>query len=920
MGAPKQLRLVDARLAGTKATHPQRMVLDVLAEAALAERDRRRAVCVFVNSPAAADALVTRLGKAGVDPSRLVALTGTMRGYERAALTGSLAFRQFDPGPARESGDTAYFIATAAGEIGLDIDADVGLFDLTTLDRFIQRSGRINRRGLTVGDIVLVHAGGEELSATVQDRGRAALAMLETLQTSDGAVNASPLALSMLCNAPAYADAIEPAPAIRPLEPAIVDMLAMTSLRLDEIRCPSPEVFIRGLVDEEAELKLAWRQLPMEGTDFAAWLDAWPLLPTEQAKLPLEAAQRVLREVLMRAQQGQSGPLAVALDAQGLPAADQSVLMPGMRVDPWIRSLRPGSVALLSSALGGLNGQGLPSIETVDAVPDVSFGFTDADGMERIAVRRIEVEAVPGEDGLEWRAEGIAFPGLGDLVDTLAGDLEPAFHDGPSMASGEHWSGTVTVWLRRPALRSPDAGDAASLVGRDRYLDEHLDLAARAASRLSQHLGLPAMLKSALVRAAAEHDRGKAWAQWQRAIGNQDLSRPLGKSSRPFFDFKANDGYRHELGSIVDRGAALSELERHLVASHHGWARPVFRGPAMDKPGCARAALDCAEGFARLGLEVGPWALCYLEAVLKSADMLAEVIDSLLVVDAAPGLTPAPPQAPPPTDDDAFQLPVDIANFGEYLAALGLVALLAQRGERPRVGWEASTLRIADIPRNRVRLALESLRGATAEPDWGATVEDQRGAAYPPLVLRLGSMDIRLNHWLDEQLRGSSRWKMGAGQTTAIGTLNSVLAACQASLNLPDFEPSQIFRIGGGRVGADASKFRFDAATSWSARDAGFSLNESDALKSTRPWVELLSVLGLQYFFPPPADGEPAYHTWRALLPVPLALAAAKGLLPQSTTGLRPVIEPSGKMKDVFSSQPLFRERKPVCPPRVLVI
>jgi CRISPR-associated endonuclease/helicase Cas3 len=128
------------------------------------------------------------------------------------------------------------------------------------------------------------------------------------------------------------------------------------------------------------------------------------------------------------------------------------------------------------------------------------------------------------------------------------------------------------------------------------------------------------------------------------------------------------------------------------------------------------------------------------------------------------------------------------------------------------------------------------------------------------------------------------------------------------------------FRSGGGLVGADSSKFRFDSATNWTARDAGFSLNENDAFKSTRPWVELLSVLGLQHFFLPPADAKPAYFTWQGLLAPTLALAAVKGLLPQCDKGYEPVFRPSGKMKDVFNSQPLFSKRNSTCQTHIRVI
>jgi len=247
--------------------------------------------------------------------------------------------------------------------------------------------------------------------------------------------------------------------------------------------------------------------------------------------------------------------------------------------------------------------------------------------------------------------------------------------------------------------------------------------------------------------------------------------------------------------------------------------------------------------------------------------------------------------------------------------------LVSRRGHDILLGWDSNAFTVAGIDAAGVATALQQLQGASVVADTQATAAVQQEAAYPPLLLAFaGGTNLAMNHWLDERLIGNSRWKLGAGQTTAAKTLASTLSACAELMARDDFDPGNLFAQGGGLVRADASKFRFDAATNWSARDAGFSLNESDAFKSTRPWVELLSAIGLQCYFPPPADQHPTYYTWRGLLPPMLALAAARGLLPQSQNGMKPVINPSGKMKDVFTSKPLLREGMPACPLQILVI
>ena len=72
--------------------------------------------------------------------------------------------------------------------------------------------------------------------------------------------------------------------------------------------------------------------------------------------------------------------------------------------------------------------------------------------------------------------------------------------------------------------------------------------------------------------------------------------------------------------------AELQDLALHLVAAHHGQARPVIETRGCDGVGGeelrARAAA-VALRFARLQKAWGPWGLAWWEAVLRSADRLA---------------------------------------------------------------------------------------------------------------------------------------------------------------------------------------------------------------------------------------------------------------------------------------------------------
>jgi CRISPR-associated endonuclease/helicase Cas3 len=93
-------------------------------------------------------------------------------------------------------------------------------------------------------------------------------------------------------------------------------------------------------------------------------------------------------------------------------------------------------------------------------------------------------------------------------------------------------------------------------------------------------------------------------------------------------------GYRHEFGSLLDamRDEDVSklldrELVFHLIAAHHGWARPHFEPRAFDS---SRRTADndqvfaeVARRFGRLQRKYGRWGLAWLESLVRCADIAA---------------------------------------------------------------------------------------------------------------------------------------------------------------------------------------------------------------------------------------------------------------------------------------------------------
>jgi len=165
--------------------------------------------------------------------------------------------------------------------------------------------------------------------------------------------------------------------------------------------------------------------------------------------------------------------------------------------------------------------------------------------------------------------------------------------------------------------------------------------AARIVKRLSRllHPGE----QRAIVLAAEHHDYGKRRRLWQLSIGNRDRELLLAKSgpkTRPLELTK----YRHELGSMLDAERDLlselapedRELALHLIAAHHGRARPHFPDDELFDPE-ARGVDVRAEGvrvmqrFARLQRRYGRWGLAYLESLVRAADYAASAAPSEVV-------------------------------------------------------------------------------------------------------------------------------------------------------------------------------------------------------------------------------------------------------------------------------------------------
>jgi CRISPR-associated endonuclease/helicase Cas3 len=214
--------------------------------------------------------------------------------------------------------------------------------------------------------------------------------------------------------------------------------------------------------------------------------------------------------------------------------------------------------------------------------------------------------------------------------------------------------------------------DAGSMTGRPVALSSHLTGVRDWAEAFGRACGLSERLVQALRWAGWIHDVGKADPRFQlmmhagdpvRAREAAESGELLAKSGLTWFDRSAMHqaaararyprGQRHELVSLdmlersdelrrqIEASEADWDLVAHLVASHHGWCRPLAPVPEMEESDDDEASVTLdgvslsghtlhrrerldsgvARRFHQLNRRYGWHELAYLEALLRLADM-----------------------------------------------------------------------------------------------------------------------------------------------------------------------------------------------------------------------------------------------------------------------------------------------------------
>ena len=639
--------------------------------------------------------------KAGKD-AVVILFVGGRRVHEREMAALQLRKHGLIAGSGAVPKAPVFLVATSAGEVGVDLDADHMICDLVAWERMVQRLGRVNRRGagkarVLVIDQRLTDKNDKKRADKISIVRHAAVKRLLKALPQEGtnghrADSAALIGLRMRRN-PIIQKRIAEASTRTPLYPALtrplVDAWAMTSLAEHTGR---PEVgpWLRGwVVDEQPQTTVVWRRfLPVrfEGTgagtrildrknsEVEEFFEAAPpqgaeLLETETWRVADWLKKRA-RKLLKTAEKGVAAGLipsgvegedgdAIVAEAEGRALlaplnSDSPVafLLRGNGKSEGTLSLRrifdsktdelnrnlAGRKLVVNARLNGLN-EGLLDASHDKPVSTIEDNWGKPEAWEEAA--RIETREEGSLPVIRVRVLGEATRSrLREERETQRRDPE---------RSPDPWQETlaiplrtspegdrVTAWLVVEKQRNEVADEEArAMAPIPQRLDEHQAWVASEAARIAVALGLPDEDQAMLRAAAFHHDDGKKASRWQRAFNAPNEGGPYAKTAGPL-NRSALRGYRHEFQSMLDaEETGLDGLDRldprfdlalHLIAAHHGRARPVISIEGCDSlppTAAAHRAHEAAMRFARLQCQWGPWGLAWWEALLRAADQRA---------------------------------------------------------------------------------------------------------------------------------------------------------------------------------------------------------------------------------------------------------------------------------------------------------
>ena len=622
---------------------------------------------IFCNARKDAEAVRKALEQRikGSEEPEIELFVGARRNYERQAAEKRLQELGFITAEKSKTGaekapknNARFLIATSAGEVGVDMDADHMVCDLVAWDRMVQRLGRVNRRGDGDAQVHVYDAGPPDAKSNETDLAPSQAMLqhtrnlIEALRrpVADDGHDASPGSIRELkrrTDAEIIAKASTPAPLRPALTRPLLDAWAMTSLREHTGR-PEVAPWLRGWIENEhPRTTVVWRAYLPVPTNTEERRRRWErearkyfqtTPPHLLEKLETET-YRVVDWLTKRVKKLHKSALAEKRGRENGRDPDHDAWMPEQIVAMTLNTAGDlektftlhdfdkkrlqyeltGKTLVVLGRLGGLS-EGMLD-DKHDAAPD---WLADEQPLDPPSEEE-QAQAVP------WRIHHQKHPVEEDDSDkgqhANAWCLVHRFvlKHAPDGEIGE----SLDVFKQRI-----NSTEEARALGKNQSLEKHQTWAKEQAADLAKRLELPERYGKLLALAARLHDEGKQAERWQNAFSAPKNGRPYAKTTGPLNPHLLH-GYRHEFGSLhyIRDNSELNALPQddqdlvlHLIAAHHGNARPILSTDGCDHAPPSQLeeqAREVAQRFARLQRRWGPWGLAWWETLLRAADQQA---------------------------------------------------------------------------------------------------------------------------------------------------------------------------------------------------------------------------------------------------------------------------------------------------------
>ena len=467
----------------------------------------------------------------------LFLVTGRMRPLDRQKTLDAVETRL-------EGREPTLVVATQCIEAGVDWDFDAMISECASWDALVQRMGRVNRRGeRRDAECFILQAQRTFRGPDAGEKSCPVYGEYE-IRTSSWLAEASPIRCTPGAMPEAPEDCADPPTSAPVLIPEYLDLWSQN-------RSDGPafdvSVFLHG-VRQERDVQVVWRDLDLarDRSFLKSLLKALPPSSLEAVSVPLRELHGWL---------GDRPAIRLGTEMNIQSAED----------------IRVGATVVVPTDYGGIGGHGTFD-GSAERVPDESSAaMRDHRGLQ---FQFHDAPPVHDDESIE------------DQIKAWIADDETR-----SILQDWRWIDVGRRWLFVSNLPIEDDDDGSTFRQRAVSLERHLNGVEARTRAVAERLGLTPEMTADLTLAARLHDLGKLDDRFQQLCGRTQDTGPLGKSGLDWVGRRRREaisnypkGERHEALSVelmirygLHETANDRELVEHLVASHHGWARPFIR-------------------------------------------------------------------------------------------------------------------------------------------------------------------------------------------------------------------------------------------------------------------------------------------------------------------------------------------------------